>query len=109
MYITNTCACFIYSNGTLNKDIPMVPRPVNANEDKKPDKPEAETSQQIAKGAYTISDVGSKLGSSSLSQPLDPTDTYDKLVSPQPLNPVSACDKLPPPIKVSRILLIVIL
>ena len=80
----------------------MVPKPVNVNdENKKPDKPEAETAQQIAKGAYMISNVGSKLGSSSFSQPLDPTDTYDKLVSPQPLNPVNACDKLPPPIKVS--------
>ena len=50
-----------------------------------------------------MSDVGSKVGSSSFSQPLDPTDTYDKLESLQPLNPVDAYDKLPPPIKVSRL------
>ena len=102
VYITNIYACFIYSNGTPNKDIPTVPNPLNANdEDKKPDKLEAETAQQTAKGAYMISDVGSKLGSSSFSQLFDPTDTYDKLVSLQPLNPVNTCDKLSPPIKVS--------
>ena len=50
-----------------------------------------------------MSDVESKLGSSSFSQPLDPTDTYDKLESLQPLNPANAYDKLPPPIKVIRL------
>ena len=48
-----------------------------------------------------MSDVESTVGTSSFSQPLDPTDTYDKLESLQPLNPVDAYDKLPPPIKVS--------
>ena len=48
-----------------------------------------------------MSDIGSKVDFSSFSQPLDPTDTYDKLESLQPLNPVDAYDKLPPPIKVS--------
>ena len=48
-----------------------------------------------------MSDVGSKFSFSSFSQPLDPTDTYDKLESLQPLNPVDAYDRLPPPIKVS--------
>ena len=48
-----------------------------------------------------MSDIGSKVNSSSLTQPLDPTDTYDKLESLQPLNPVDAYDKLPPPMKVS--------
>ena len=48
-----------------------------------------------------MSDVGSKVGSSSFSQPLDLTNTYDKLESLQPLNPADAYDKLPPPIKVS--------
>ena len=49
MYITNICTCFIYSNGTPNIDIPMIPNPINANdEDKKPDKLEAETTQQTA-------------------------------------------------------------
>ena len=43
------CACFIYSNGTPNKDIPMVTNPLNANdEDKKHDKLEAETTQKTA-------------------------------------------------------------
>ena len=89
----------------------MVPNPLNANnEDKKPDKLEAETTQQTAEGAYMMSDVGSKVDSSTFFQPLDPTDTYDKLESLhtydkleslQPLNPADAYDKLPPPIKVS--------
>ena len=48
-----------------------------------------------------LSDIGSTVGSSSFCQPLDPTDTYDKLESLQPLNPADAYDKLPPPIKVS--------
>ena len=46
MYITNICVCFIYSNGTPNKDIPMVSNPLNANNED--DKLEAETTQQIA-------------------------------------------------------------
>ena len=50
-----------------------------------------------------MSDVGNKFGSSSFSQPLDPTDTYDKLESLQPLNPANAYVRLPPPIKVSRL------
>ena len=81
----------------------MVPNPLNANdEDKKLDKLlEGETAQQTAEGAYMMSDVGSKVDSSTFSQPLDPTDTYDKLESLQPLNPVDTCDKLSPQMKVS--------
>ena len=49
MYIAFIRACLIYSNGTPNKNIPMVFNPLNANdEDKKPDKLEAETAQQAA-------------------------------------------------------------
>ena len=49
MYIANICACFIYSNGTPNENIPMVPKPINVNdEDEKPDKLEAETTQLTA-------------------------------------------------------------
>ena len=49
MYITNIFTCLIYSNGTPNKGIPMVTNPLNANdEDKKPDKLEAETTRQTA-------------------------------------------------------------
>ena len=90
----------------------MVPNPLNANdEDKKLDKLlEGETAQQTAEGAYMMSDVGSKVDSSTFFQPLDPTDTYDKLESLhtydkleslQPLNPVDTYDKLSPPMKVS--------
>ena len=90
----------IYSNGAVNKNIPMVPNPLTAKDgDKKPDKLlESETFQQTADGAYMMSDIGSKLCSSTFSQQLDPTDTYDKSES---LNPVDTYDKSSPLIKVS--------
>ena len=92
----------IYSSGAVDKGIPMVPNPLNVNdEDKKPDKLESETAQHTAEGAYMMSDIGSKVDSCTFFQPLDPTDTYDKLESLQPLNPADAYDRLPPPIKVS--------
>ena len=103
MYIAFIRACFIYSNRTVNINIPMVSNLLNANNaDKKLDELlEGETVQQTAEGSYMMSDIGTEVTSSTFTQPLDPTDTSDKLESLQPLNPVDACDKLPPPIKVS--------
>ena len=81
----------------------MVGNPLSANDDdKKPAKLEAETSHQTSATMErpVMPDMESIVDSNINSQPLEPSDTYDKLGPPQPLDQYNSDDKLPSLIKV---------
>ena len=59
----------IYSNGTLDKSIPMVPNPLSTNnDDVKPAKLEAETSHETVEVHYMMPNIGSNVGSNTNSK-----------------------------------------
>ena len=78
----------------------MASNPLSANDDddKKPAKLEAETSHQTSATMErpVMPDMESIVDSNINSQPLEPSDTYDKLGPPQPLEPSDIYDKLEP-------------
>ena len=107
MYVCMTNVHFICkypSNGTPDKNIPMVPNPLSTkDDDEKPDKLEVETSHQTSstlEGPVMSPDMENIKDCNINSQPLDSFDTYDKLRPPQPLDQCDTYDRLPSLIKV---------
>ena len=86
----------IYSNNDSKKNIPLVSNPMT-NDDEKPIKPQTETTDQtsITEGPHMISDSvrANEQPSDSISQPLLPPDTSDKL---KLLDPPDDYDKIRP-------------
>ena len=62
----------MYSNGTLDKTMQMIPNPLSINgQDDKPAKLEAETSHEIAEVHYMLPNIGSNVSSNTNSKQCD--------------------------------------